>query len=739
MAGKTITIRLALEGGKEVQGQFQAIGKDGEEAFKKIQDAAGAQETVDKVAPALDNVKEKVKDLSAETTKVGAAWKDFASNLASTVGMFAALGTAVAGLAGGFALLVKNAADAADNVLKTAESIGITTKELQNLQFAAGQSGVGSESLTKNLTRLNRSMGEVGKGAVEYDKKQRELTAKFNEGKLSVSDYNVELIKLNSQTRESGGALSRLGIAVVNADGSLRNTHDVLLELADVFKAMPNGAQKSALALEIFGRSGARMVPFLNEGADGIARLEKEAERVAPAFTELQLQVGRDLNDAFDGLGQAISSARNAALLSFAPLLTKIVNGLTEFIARNREAFVSFAQAVAEKVKPVIEDIVAILEGRAQDVQNSFIIKTLVAIGSFAINVGRAIGSVLIPVLEGWLIILDQLAAALNAVFGTQIFSGTEIAIAAAVIKFTNLFGTILSGIRLVTASIGLLTAAFGAWPIILAVIGVAFGAFLFNLLGGIDGIKQKWEEAWIFIQNVVAASIEVINGLFAGFTEGTAAIWNAIVTVAQAAWQTIVDGFKFAVDSIIGFFTGLWEKITKTFEDIIEKAKKVAKAVKEAFSGGSTASGTADASVQAAGGGHIRGPGTATSDSIFARLSDGEFVERTKAVRHYGVDFMHALNRLAIPRDSIRALMGGVNLSGLANSISSSLRPRYAFADGGMAIAGGGGSLSPVNININGATIPAMMTGDSLNSLRKHSVASQMRAMGRTPTWFKG
>lgn len=51
------------------------------------------------------------------------------------------------------------------------------------------------------------------------------------------------------------------------------------------------------------------------------------------------------------------------------------------------------------------------------------------------------------------------------------------------------------------------------------------------------------------------------------------------------------------------------------------------------------------------AGGGLITGPGTGTSDSILARLSDHEFVQRRAAVDYYGVDFMQQLNRLQIPR----------------------------------------------------------------------------------------
>ncbi len=45
--------------------------------------------------------------------------------------------------------------------------------------------------------------------------------------------------------------------------------------------------------------------------------------------------------------------------------------------------------------------------------------------------------------------------------------------------------------------------------------------------------------------------------------------------------------------------------------------------------------------------GGYIRGPGTGTSDSIPAMISNGEFVMRAAAVKRYGVGFMHSINQM--------------------------------------------------------------------------------------------
>ncbi len=65
--------------------------------------------------------------------------------------------------------------------------------------------------------------------------------------------------------------------------------------------------------------------------------------------------------------------------------------------------------------------------------------------------------------------------------------------------------------------------------------------------------------------------------------------------------------------------------------------------------------------------GGYIAGPGTATSDSIPARLSNGEFVQRAAATSYYGARFMHALNNMAIPKEALPHFAEGGQVGGVA------------------------------------------------------------------------
>lgn len=58
--------------------------------------------------------------------------------------------------------------------------------------------------------------------------------------------------------------------------------------------------------------------------------------------------------------------------------------------------------------------------------------------------------------------------------------------------------------------------------------------------------------------------------------------------------------------------------------------------------------------------GGHVQGPGTGTSDSIPAWLSNNEFVMTSRTVDHYGVAFMNALNQRRLPRFASGGRVGG-------------------------------------------------------------------------------
>jgi len=69
-------------------------------------------------------------------------------------------------------------------------------------------------------------------------------------------------------------------VSFQNSDKTLRNTTSVLEDLADRFHGMPDGPTKTALALQLLGRSGKEMIPLLNEGGESIRSMVEEAKQL---------------------------------------------------------------------------------------------------------------------------------------------------------------------------------------------------------------------------------------------------------------------------------------------------------------------------------------------------------------------------------------------------------------------------------------------------------------------------
>lgn len=239
-------------------------------------------------------------------------------------------GTAIAGAfaiatAGVVSRLVKDSIDAADAMTKMAQGAGVTTEALSGMAWGAGQSGV-------ELSALAAAMGRLNKGALES------ITGVGTYAKI----------------------FDRLGISANNSEGALKNADQLLLELADIFEAMPNGAQKSALALELFGRSGAQMIPFLNAGSSGIAELTAQAERLGVVITDEQGAASEQFNDNLAIMGAVAKGTGNILARELLPTLNETI-GLLVDLAENSDLAAQAAGQLSLSIRAVSAAGIALL------------------------------------------------------------------------------------------------------------------------------------------------------------------------------------------------------------------------------------------------------------------------------------------------------------------------------------------------------------------------------------------
>jgi len=232
--------------------------------------------------------------------------------------------------------VVSSAADAMSKVLGT---IGV------------GVSLAGITSMIKSVVDVGDKLNDLRKitGLTVNELGGLDKQAKLNGTNL---DSVAKAIGIMSKNMYTGvDAFKLLGIATKDADGNLRNANQVLLDVADRFSRMQDGAQKSAIANQIFGKSGRELIPLLNEGR-GALESAAEAHRKYSGVT----QASAEASDLFNDNLTLLSGRVTAIKTSFVGELLPTLNAISTAMLNSGQSTNQFSFA-ANVVVPVLKGL----------------------------------------------------------------------------------------------------------------------------------------------------------------------------------------------------------------------------------------------------------------------------------------------------------------------------------------------------------------------------------------------
>jgi hypothetical protein len=319
---------------------------------------------------------------------------------------FGAVAAAAAGAFGTLFGLAKTTANFADEIADTALAVGVTNNELQRLAYASQLSGGGLETVSDGLKFLARNAQAAIDGS-----------------------------------QETAETFARLGVSLTDSNGKMKASPALMLEIADAFKTMGPGAKTTAIAMDIFGRSGAKMIPMLVEGADGIAALGAEAEAFGAILGDESIKQGNEFNDELDRLKVMAMGIVRAIGSGLFPVVSEVTKTFREWISANRELIKQNLQKFVGILQKVLRDIwrVTYAVGRAFFGLIGFVntlaskitwliplLKTLGAL--FAFYVAGKVAMALFGVVKGFLAIGKAATIANLKVMAIPILIGAAIA-----------------------------------------------------------------------------------------------------------------------------------------------------------------------------------------------------------------------------------------------------------------------------------------------------------------------
>jgi phage-related minor tail protein len=277
---------------KEAQKQAAdqlARGEIGQEQYDALtREIVKTEAELKKATKEADNFSVTLEKAKTSLNKVGSAAQEVADK---TKKMSMAAGGALTAIGG---LALKSAKNA-DELNTLSKQTGITTDDLQKMQYASELVDVSVESMTGAMTKMKKGMadGDFGKSVFET-----------------------------------------LGVAVRDANGELRNSNEVFYEVLTALSNVTNETERDTLAMEVFGKSADQLAGIIDDGGAALKAYGDEAENLGLILDTETLTSLNGVNDTIDKLkaqaGAELAKAGAEALEALTPVLETVIEKLSQ-------------------------------------------------------------------------------------------------------------------------------------------------------------------------------------------------------------------------------------------------------------------------------------------------------------------------------------------------------------------------------------------------------------------------
>jgi ribosomal protein L9 len=192
--------------------------------------------------------------------------------------------------------VVQEVADLGDKFDKMAKRSGFASKTLQQLGHAAELSGASINTVETAIKKLQSSQIEAADGTATY-----------------------------------ADEFKRLGIEVKGVDGELKDTPELLLEIADAMNELDTDAERTQVAMKLLGRSGTQLIPMFKEGSEGIKEMMQELVDLGAVMDDDLVKSSADLIDNQRRLDMALLGVKNTIAKELMPQANEFIEGMIDW------------------------------------------------------------------------------------------------------------------------------------------------------------------------------------------------------------------------------------------------------------------------------------------------------------------------------------------------------------------------------------------------------------------------
>ena len=533
-----------------------------------VKTAADFDSSMSKVAAVSGATGSDLDDLSDKAREMGAKTKFSASEAAEAMNYMAMAGWKTKDMLGGIEGVMNLAAASGEDLATTSD---IVTDALTAFGLKAEDSGHFADILAAASSNANTDvsmMGETFKyvapiaGALGFSVEDtaEAIGLMANAGiKSSQAGTSLRAImnNLTGEVKICGEAIGTVSVATTNADGSMRDLSDILIDCRAAFAGLSE-SEKAQTAEALVGKNAmSGFLALMNAAPEDIEKLSGAIDNCDGKAADM----AATMQDNLAGQLQILKSQLEELAISFGELLMPAIRGIVSHI----QNFVSWLNSLNEGTRKVIITIALVTA----------------ALGPVLIVVGKtvsAIGSVLTmaPKIVG---AVNAVKGGITALYGVLTANPIGLVIAAVVALvaafaylwnncegFRQFWVDLWNGIRDVTVACWAALSSFltQAWTGIRDIASSSWGSFV-----------GFFSSLWGSIQGTFSSSISIISGVlstaWAAIQAEAITCWTAIVEFIRTIWTAIKTVITSTVGAVSSFLTGAWNEIRKVVTTVMD------------------------------------------------------------------------------------------------------------------------------------------------------------------------
>ena len=224
-------------------------------------------------------------------------------------------------------------AEATDRIDKMSQKIGLSRQGFQEFDFIMSQSGMSVDQLQMGFKTLVTQVDQAAKG-----------------------------------TGKGAESFKKLGISVTDVNGNVKDQETIFRESLIALQNMEAGSEKAKLANDLFGRSGAEMMPLLNSASGSIEEMTKQAHDLGLVLSDEAVDAGVVYTDTMDQMKRSLGAAATQIGTTLMPIVQKAADWVISHMPE------------IKKIMGVVFNFIGQVVTKAVDVFNDYLVPVFEAV-----------------------------------------------------------------------------------------------------------------------------------------------------------------------------------------------------------------------------------------------------------------------------------------------------------------------------------------------------------------------